>query len=81
MSRGAEPNANRVRATSAWLLMRVLDDQIVHQRVVHVTFEEFRDAVLFAVRANDDRPIRCLHSLAIRVPGNQGDPLAGEVGQ
>ena len=59
----------------------VLDYQIVHQRVVHVTFEEFRDAVLFAVRANDDRPIRCLDSLAIRVPGNQGDPLAGEVGQ
>ena len=60
---------------------KVLDDYVVHQRVVRLTVEESSETVLFAVRANEDRPVRPLDYLAIRVPGNQGDPLAGEVGQ
>ena len=59
----------------------VLDDYVVHQRVVRPTVEESCETVLFAVRVNEDRPVRRLDHLAIRVPGDQGDPLAGEVGQ
>ena len=55
----------------------VMDDELVHQRVVHGALEELREAVFLAARPHPHRA-GLVDRVAVRVALDDGDPLAFE---
>ena len=56
----------------------VLDDEIVHQRVVHLTLQQTREAVFFAARSHENRS-GVIHRVAIRIADDRHS-LAAKIG-
>ena len=53
---GVVPNPSRVFASLGVVARHVLDDELVHQRVVDLAREQLAEAVFFALRPHERRP-------------------------